>query len=135
LQVINHLQDCALDYREMNRVYVPEDHLAAEGIDVTALDAPRSSPALRRVLDRLLDETEELMQTARRLPGEVRDLRMRCESAVIVRLADKLIELLRRQDPLAMRVKLKKPAIALASLQGITRALLAGGPVRKSGMR
>ncbi|TXH34147.1 MAG: squalene synthase HpnC [Rhodospirillaceae bacterium] len=135
LQVINHLQDCALDYREMNRVYVPADHLAAARIDVTALDAPRSSPALRRVLDRLLDETEELMQTARRLPSEVRDLRMRCESAVIVRLADKLIELLRRQDPLARRVKLKKPAIALATLQGIGRAVLQGGPSRKSGMQ
>ena len=25
LQVINHLQDCAKDYRELNRVYIPED--------------------------------------------------------------------------------------------------------------
>ena len=25
LQVINHLQDCGKDYRELNRVYIPED--------------------------------------------------------------------------------------------------------------
>ena len=28
LQVINHLQDCAKDYRELNRVYIPEPMLA-----------------------------------------------------------------------------------------------------------
>ncbi len=128
LQVINHLQDCAVDYREMDRVYVPQDHLAAQGIDVSALTAPMSSSALRHVLDRLLDETEELMREARRLPGEVRDFRMRSESAIIVRLADKLIGLLRRRDPLAMRVKLKKPAIAMAAVEGIGWALLGGGP-------
>ena len=29
LQVINHLQDCAKDYRELDRVYIPEPLLAA----------------------------------------------------------------------------------------------------------
>lgn len=130
LQVINHLQDCAVDYREMDRVYVPLDHLQAEGIDVTALTAAKSSPALRHVLDHLLNETEALMVEARRLPGRVRDLRMRCESAIIVRLADKLIAALRAKDPLAMRVKLKKPAIAMAALEGIGWAVLGGGPRR-----
>jgi squalene synthase HpnC len=37
LQVINHLQDCAKDYRELNRVYIPEPMLAAAGITVAAL--------------------------------------------------------------------------------------------------
>ena len=37
LQVINHLQDCAKDYRELNRVYIPEPMLEAAGITVTAL--------------------------------------------------------------------------------------------------
>ncbi|HEX9446755.1 MAG TPA: squalene synthase HpnC [Dongiaceae bacterium] len=130
LQVINHLQDCAVDYREMNRVYVPLDHLREEGIDVTALTEGKSSKALRHVLDRLLDETDALMADAHRLPRQVSDLRMRAESAIIVNLADKLIAALRRRDPLAVRVKLKKPAIALAALQGITAAVLRGGPRR-----
>lgn len=132
LQVLNHLQDCALDYREMDRVYVPLDHLREEGIDVNALTAPKSSVALRHVLDRLLNETEALMVDARRLPGRVSDLRMRCESAVIVRLADKLIAALSAKDPLARRVKLKKPSIAMAAMQGIGWAVLGGGPGRSS---
>lgn len=123
LQVINHLQDCKDDYLEMNRVYVPLDHLTAEGIGVEALGEPRCSPALRRVLDRLLDETAELMQRARKLPAALRDTRLRCESATIVRLADTLIQHLRRRDPLAERVKLKKPAVAWCAIQGIAWAL------------
>ena len=39
LQVINHLQDCAKDYRELNRVYIPEPMLQAAGIGVEALAA------------------------------------------------------------------------------------------------
>jgi phytoene/squalene synthetase len=130
LQVINHLQDCKVDYLEMNRVYVPLDHLSAEGIGVEALAEPKSSPALRRVLDRLLDETDALMIRARKLPGALRDTRLRCESAIIVRLADTLIGHLRRRDPLAGRVKLTKPAVAWCGLQGITWALLTPNPPR-----
>lgn len=132
LQVINHLQDCKDDYLEMNRVYVPLDHLQAEGIGVEALAEPKSSPALRRVLDRLLDETDELMRRARKLPAALRDTRLRCESATIVRLADTLIRQLRRRDPLAERVKLSKPAVAWCGIQGIAWALATPKPKRVS---
>jgi squalene synthase HpnC len=132
LQVINHLQDCKADYLELNRVYVPLDHLQAEGIWVEALAEPRASPALRRVLDRLLDETDELMRRARRLPAALRDTRLRCESATIVRLADALIAHLRRRDPLAERVKLAKPAVAWYALQGVAWAVATPKPKRVS---
>jgi hydroxysqualene synthase len=128
LQVINHLQDCKADYLEMNRVYLPVDHLKAEGIGVEALAEPATSPALRRVLDRLLDETDELMKRARKLPSALRDTRLRCESATIVRLADTLIHHLRRRDPLAERVKLTKPGMAWCAIQGIAWALATPRP-------
>ena len=47
LQVINHLQDCAKDYRRLDRVYLPLDILAAHGASVDMLDAPAAAPALR----------------------------------------------------------------------------------------
>ena len=71
LQVLNHLQDCAADYRALDRVYLPLADLNAAGIGVEALAAPAASPALRRVLDRLLDRTERLIGTARGLPAGV----------------------------------------------------------------
>ena len=37
LQIINHLQDCKKDYQSLNRVYVPQDALAAAGATVEDL--------------------------------------------------------------------------------------------------
>ncbi|HYB10426.1 MAG TPA: squalene/phytoene synthase family protein, partial [Alphaproteobacteria bacterium] len=61
LQVINHLQDCKDDFLNLNRVYLPQDWLAAEGLTVSALEAPHANPGLRRVLDRCIDGTEKLL--------------------------------------------------------------------------
>ena len=49
LQIINHLQDCKDDYRNLDRVYIPQDALAASGASVEELGAARASPALRRL--------------------------------------------------------------------------------------
>jgi phytoene/squalene synthetase len=119
LQVINHLQDCADDYRELDRVYIPDDLLAAAGIDVTALTAPAAGPALRRVLDQLLGLTRPLVEEARALPGLVKSPGLRRESAVIVVLATRLVALLARRDPLAERVKLGPMGMIMAALEGL----------------
>src|SRR4029453_7583910 len=50
LQVINHLQDCAKDYRELDRVYVPIDALSAQGLGVQSLSDRQASPQLRAVI-------------------------------------------------------------------------------------
>ncbi len=126
LQVINHLQDCAEDYRNLDRVYIPLDWLAAEGAGVDELARPASSAALRRTLDRMVAATRPLVEAAELLPGGVRDRGMRAESAVIVGLAGRLLERLERQDPLAMRVKLGPAAIASAAVAGIVRAFAGG---------
>src|ERR1700756_2258948 len=68
LQVLNHLQDCADDYRLLDRVYLPLEDLAAAGIGVEVLAEGAASPGLRRVLDGLLDRTAVLISQARGLP-------------------------------------------------------------------
>jgi hydroxysqualene synthase len=119
LQVLNHLQDCAADYRALDRVYLPLDELDRAGCSVEALAAPAASPALRRVLDRLLDRTEALILAARDLAPRVEARGLRWESAVIVALAGRLALRLRRGDPLATRVKLSGGDFAAAFLTGI----------------
>ena len=126
LQVINHLQDCQDDYRRLNRVYLPGDWLAAEGARVEELDGPLASPALRRAIDRTLDATERLMLDARRLPGGLASRRLAMESGAIVAIADALIERLRRDDPLASRVQLGKPAFLVCCLKGAVTGLISG---------
>jgi farnesyl-diphosphate farnesyltransferase len=119
LQVLNHLQDCAADYRALDRVYLPLADLGASGSAVEALAAPAASPALRRVLDTLLDRTDGLIGTARGLPPGVAARGLRWESAVIVGLAARLAHRLRQGDPLAGRVKLTRGDVAAAFLTGI----------------
>lgn len=121
LQVLNHLQDCADDYRNLDRVYLPLDLMGEAGIAVAALAAPAASPGLRRVLDRLLDATDRLIETAGRLPGGVVARGLRWESATIVDLARRLSRRLRRGDPLATRVALGKGDFAAALVTGIIR--------------
>lgn len=122
LQVINHLQDCGDDYREMDRVYLPEPWLAAEGLDVAVLAERRSPPGLRRVLDRLLDRTLELLAAARALGPALRDRRLALEVGAIQALAERLVAELRRRDPLAERVKLAKFWMVAIGLGGAVAA-------------
>jgi farnesyl-diphosphate farnesyltransferase len=119
LQVLNHLQDCAADYRALDRVYLPLGDLAAAGCTVEVLTAPSANSGLRRVIDSLLDRTEALIAAARDLPPRVGARGLRWESAVIVSLAGRLARRLRQGDPLATRVKLSKSDFAAAFLTGI----------------
>jgi len=122
LQVLNHLQDCGTDYRDLDRVYIPAAELARRGAAIEELARGRLSPAMRRTLDDLLDKTAALVATAAALPGAVRSRGLRIECAVIVALAGRLTALLRAGDPLATRVKLRKGDFALALLRGLARA-------------
>jgi len=121
LQVLNHLQDCAADYRALDRVYLPERDLAAAGARVEELAAEAASPGLRNAIDRILDGTERLIAEARLLPAAVESAGLRRECAVIVGLAERLARRLRRGDPLAMRVKLTRGDFAAALLCGLWR--------------
>jgi hydroxysqualene synthase len=121
LQVLNHLQDCAADYRALDRVYLPEQDLAECGSVIAELAAPRASPGLRRVFDRLLDQTEPLIAAACGLPLAVESPGLRRETGVIVTLAERLARRLRRGDPLAMRVKLSRGDFAAALISGLWR--------------
>ena len=126
LQVINHLQDCKDDFRNLDRVYLPLDWLAAEGESVAALAGARASPGLRRVLDRCLEGTETLLEEARKLPGQLRNRRLAFESGAIVALAERLTAMLRGRDPLAERVVLGKPASLIVAAGGVLRTLVRG---------
>jgi squalene synthase HpnC len=127
LQVLNHLQDCAEDYAQMDRVYLPADWMAAEGATPDDLTKPAATPALRRVLDRCLDATDDLLRRADELAPRLKDTRLALESAAIVRLAWKLSGRLRRQDPLAVRVELSRPALAGQAMLGAVLELARRG--------
>lgn len=119
LQVLNHLQDCKKDLLALDRCYLPDDLLHANGTGVDDILGNALTPGLRRVLDDLLDRCDALAVTGAKLPRHVRDRRLRVETGVIVGLAKRLTARLRRGDPLATRVKLRRTDAAFAVLAAL----------------
>jgi squalene synthase HpnC len=133
LQVINHLQDCAVDYTNLGRVYIPEDFLRRAGADVTALKAASASPALRTVIVALAKKCGVLLDEGAGLAAGVADWRLACEIGAIVRLARANVDRLVKRDPLSQRVHPAKAVFVMSGLIGaaegaIARALRGGGP-------
>ena len=125
LQIINHLQDCGADYRNLDRVYIPQDALATQGLRPDALGAAKASPELRAVLQGVARRTAPLVELGCRLPAQVRDFRLCLEAAVIARLAGKLNALLLERDPLSEPVHLTKSGALAWSSIGVVDGLLA----------
>jgi phytoene/squalene synthetase len=109
---------------------VPQDALAAAGVEVEALGETRASPALLACLHGLANKTELLLRQADVFPNLVQDRRLGLEIAVIVRLAHHLTGVLMQRDPLSERVHVSK----LGALGLTAQAVLLHG-VRSLGGR
>ena len=130
LQIINHLQDCGDDYRNLDRVYIPQDALAASGSAVEALGERQAPPALLDCLHKLAARTERLLSESDGFAGMIADTRLGLEVSVINTLAHRLTRLLQARDPLSQSVHLSMPAVAGLTLLGI-----ASGASRRFGRR
>lgn len=135
LQVINHLQDCGKDYRDLDRVYVPQDALAGAGLDARALGGLKADAALRGVIAGLAARTALLLKIARPLESAVRDLRLAVEIGVIHTLAHSLNQRLMVKDPLSEPVhhaKIEALGIAFWGAATTLGAKLVARPGRRS---
>ncbi len=121
LQIINHIQDCKEDYQNLDRVYLPQDALAASGTSVEALGAERASPALLDCLNKLAARTERLLCESDDFAALINDRRLSLEVSVINTLAHRLTQILQRRDPLSQRVHLGKSAVVGFTLLGVLR--------------
>jgi len=119
LQIINHLQDCAKDYRSLDRVYIPHDAFAEAGATVETLGAARATPALLGCIHKLAQRTGGLLRESRPFSAGIDDMRLALEVAVIQTFAERLIGLLGRRDPLSERVHLGKAGVAGFGLLGL----------------
>ena len=124
LQIINHLQDCGKDYRQIDRVYVPQDMLAKYGARTEDLAAAAATPALRACLAELAHRNAALVAQGEAFSPQVADWRLRLETAIIGRLARKLNGWLEVRDPLADKVHLSKPGALWQALLGAGGSLL-----------
>jgi squalene synthase HpnC len=79
LQIINHLQDCGLDYRNLDRVYIPLENFARADARIESLGGRAADPALRRCFDEVCRGIGDLLRKAEPLALAVNDLRLGLE--------------------------------------------------------
>jgi squalene synthase HpnC len=133
LQVINHLQDCGADYRNLNRVYLPLDALDSHRATVEDLGAAKATPGLRRTIGDLAEGALALLRDGAALPDLVSDTRLAMEIAAIRRLAVALATGLTTRDPLSQKVHHGKASFLLIALAAAGGALVRR-PFLKSGI-
>jgi len=120
LQLINFLQDLATDWRR-GRLYLPQDELAAAGLDEGALDRALAQgacePALRALLERRTRQAADLLETGAPLARAV-PWRLGLELRGVLAGGRRIVERLARTgyDPVAERPRLG-PADAGALLR------------------
>jgi squalene synthase HpnC len=135
LQINNHLQDCGKDFRDLNRVYLPRDALAAAGASVEELGRKQASAPLLQCLHSLAVRNEALLDEGKSLAAEVRDFRLALEISVIQAFADRIVRRLKVRDPLSQRVHLGPAELLAFSLAGtageITRRAVGRRPLSK----
>lgn len=119
LQINNHLQDCAKDFRALNRVYLPRDALHAVGASVEMLGSEKSQAPLLDCLHSLAARNEMLLKESKSFSGEVKDFRLGLEISVIQAFAEKIVRLLKLRDPLSQRVHLNPFELAVRSIGGL----------------
>lgn len=124
LQINNHLQDCGKDYRDLNRVYIPLDAMAAAGTGVEALGQAKATPELRRCIAGLAKRTKVLLHDGDALPVMVEDRRLSLEIAVIVAMADRIANMLMVRDPLSENVHVGKAGAAGIALGAVLKGML-----------
>ena len=123
LQIINHLQDCGADYRNLDRVYIPLDELKAAGASVEDLGRGAATTALRACITGLAIRTDSLLEESAEFSGRIEDFRLAMEVAVIQSLARRLTAILRARDPLSESVHLRKAGFAQVAVAGLAGGL------------
>jgi squalene synthase HpnC len=119
LQIINHLQDCGKDYRNLDRVYIPVDVLAETGASVGELGNDAASAGLLAAIRKLARRTGDLLRESRPFSAGIENPRLALEVAVIQTFAERLVTVLSRRDPLSERVHLGKVGVAGFGLAGL----------------
>jgi squalene synthase HpnC len=127
LQIINHIQDCGDDFRNLDRVYVPHDTMQATGMTIDMIGKDRASPQLLAALRTLTAGTERLLTDSLALAPQVVNTRLALEIGVIQTYAARILTMLKTRDPLSERVHLTK-----LQIMGHGLTSLAGGLLRRA---
>lgn len=109
LQIVNHLQDAKYDFELLGRIYIPDEYAQELGINLQEqLQANVSSPELKKIIAKMLEQLQGLLKDAKILPRITKDWRLKMEIGVILSLTNSMIKRIYDGDVLANELKLSK---------------------------
>ena len=108
LQLTNFWQDVARDYRDRNRIYLPQSELAAYGVAESDIAAGRATPAFRALLRRQCDYAMSRYRQGAPLVASL-DRNARLPVALFTRGGVAVLDAIRRQD---YDVLARRPALS-----------------------
>ncbi|WP_049974290.1 squalene/phytoene synthase family protein [Azospirillum sp. B4] len=136
IRLLRVVQECRDDWVRLGRCYFPMDWFDAVGASPEHLVEHRATPAVRVVLDRMLDRIDRQLDHARALPGALRDPGLRMETAVLLHAARLMAGRLRRRDPLAQGISLGPLArgwVMVRARLALARSMAGMAPTPPSG--
>ena len=119
LQIINHIQDCKKDFKELNRVYIPESFFKKYSVDKKILRKSKSIENFERLKIEIVDNVLVSLRKTKLGLREIQSWRLRKETFIILNIAKRLCFLLKQDDPLLKKIKLSYIDLIVCFIKGI----------------
>ena len=119
LQIINHIQDCKKDFKELNRVYIPESFFKKYSVDKKILRKSKSGENFERLKIEIIDNVLISLRKTKLGLREIQSWRLRKETLIILNIAKRLCNLLKINDPLEKQIKLSRIDFIFCFFKGI----------------
>ncbi len=119
LQIINHIQDCKKDFKELNRVYIPESFFKKYSLNNSILSKNKSIKNFARLKIEIIDNVLASLKITKVGLNKIQSWRLRKETLIILNIAKRLCNLLKRNDPLEKQIKLSRIDFIFCFFKGI----------------
>ena len=119
LQIINHIQDCKKDFRQLNRVYIPDSFFRKYSLDKKTLRKSKSVENFERLKIEIVDNVLVSLRKTKLGLREIKSWRLRKETLIILNIAKRLCYLLKINDPLEKQIKLSRIDFIFCFFKGI----------------
>ena len=119
LQIINHVQDCQKDFKELKRVYIPYSLFKKYSLNRSILNQKKSTENFKRLKMEIIDNVLKLLKGTEIGLYQIQSWRLRKETLIILNIAKRLCNLLKRNDPLKKKIKLSRIDLIFCFFKGI----------------
>ena len=119
LQIINHIQDCQKDFKQLERVYIPESFFKKFSLDKSILKEKESTKNFTKLKIEIIDKVLKSLNGTKKGLSKISSWRLRKETLIILNIAKRLCNLLKRKDPLKKTIKLSRIDFIFCFFKGI----------------